>query len=278
MKLTSSLVALAIATAASMALVPACGASGDGDSGDLQSDTGLGDGELVDSAPKLTIDVEPASASLTVALGGTTTQVYQAFAIAQDGTKTEVTTSCTFSLDDPTFGAFTGPKLGAAPHGGTTKVVATCKQGVGNADLAIKLTGSVKAPDAPANASDLFAAAVSSADPTKTPAIEYPLQGAVAPLNIPSVDAQWTTAGNDLFHLSFSSKYVAVDYFTKSADGQLTETDWKNVAKSAAGQTVSVVVEGMIVASPGQKYASAATQLHLSTDTIDITELYYWAS
>src|SRR5262249_8152706 len=122
-----ALVTLAIAGAACLALVPACGASGDG-GGDLESDTGIVDGELVDSGPKFTIDVEPPSASLTVALGATTAQIYQAFAIAVDGTKTEVTASCTWSLDDPSFGAFTGAKLGAAPHGGTTKVIATCKQ------------------------------------------------------------------------------------------------------------------------------------------------------
>jgi hypothetical protein len=274
---TFGLVAFALAGAASIALVPACGASGDG-GGDLQTDTGIVDGEIIDGGPKFAIDVEPPSASLTIPLGGTTTQSYQAFAIAPDGTKSEVTTTCTWSLDDPSYGSFAGAKLGAAQHGGTTKVIATCKQGIGSSDLTIKLTGAINAPDAPTNAAALFTAAVSSADPTKTPTVEYPLQGAVAPLNIPSIDAQWTTAGNDLFHLSFASKYVAVDYYTKSADGAFTEADWKNVAKSAAGQTLSVVVEGLVVASPAQKYASASTQVHLSTDTIDNTALYYWAS
>lgn len=270
----SGLVSMAIGV---IALATACGSS-DKSGGDLNGDTGVVDGVVQDTAPTLTIDVEPPSASLSVPLGGSATQSYQVFALAADGTKTEVTTSCTFALDDPTYGAFTAAKLTAAPHGGTTKVNATCPQGIGSSALEIKLTGSVKSPDAPPNAPDLFKSAVSAADPSRSPKIEYPLADAVAPLNLPSIDVQWSASGSDLFHLSFTSKYVAVDYYTKSADGQLTEADWKIVAKSAAGDALSIIVEGLTVASPGSKYTSSATTFHLSHDTIDNTALYYWAS
>jgi hypothetical protein len=115
-------------------------------------------------------------------------------------------------------------------------------------------------------------------DPSKTPSIEYPLDQAVAPANFPPVDAQWTTAGNDLFHLNLKSKYLNVDLYTAGADEQIDPTLWTTVLESSAGNPLAFSVEGLLQAAPQTRYAGTPVSLQISTDTINNTTLYWWAS
>jgi hypothetical protein len=124
----------------------------------------------------------------------------------------------------------------------------------------------------------LFGSAASGSDATHTPTIEYPLDGAVAPVNLPAIDAQWTAAKNDLFHLMLRSSSVSIDLYTLDADVQLDDASWAAVALSAAGDTLAVTVEGMAQASPSTKYVSAPVAVRMSRDKISDTTLYYWAS
>ena len=278
-KLLSPLVALVIVGFAIVPLMPAC-TSASGAGGDLVDDTGAGETTPVDDGSiSATITVDPPSVSLTVPLGGSTTQSYRAYATAA-GATTEVTDKCSFILGDPSFGAFLGAKLTAAPRGGTTQVIAHCPGAAtdGTSDLTIKLTGVVKSADAPANAPDLFAAAKPSSDASKSPSIEYPLDGAIAPLNLPSIDTQWTKGAGDLFHLQLASKFVAIDYYTKGDDAQLTDGDWRAVSRTAAGDVLAITVEALATATPTDKFTSGKVTVRLSTDVIDDTAIYYWAS
>ena len=59
----------------------------------------------------------------------------------------------------------------------------------------INLVGSVVVPPAPADAPDQFGAATVGTDAARTPAIEYPLEHAVSPRNMPPIEAQWTEEG-----------------------------------------------------------------------------------
>ena len=274
---SSRAVVLFLVSACALApLVPACGASGSGDT-TLDPDTG-GVDVVDDTRPTIgDLSVEPKTATVTVPLGGAGAQTYQAFA-TKDGVKTDVTSTCGWTVGDASFGAFAGAKLAVSPRGGETTVIATCSGASASSALTVKVTGTIKAPDAPANSSDLFAAAKLGTDATRKPAIEYPLDTAVAPLNIPSVDAQWTKAGSDLFHLQLASKYLTVDYFTKSDDGTLADADWHTVARTAAGDTLTFTVEGLTIAAPTDKFASTPAALRMSTDVIDDTAIYYWAS
>lgn len=86
------------------------------------------------------------------------------------------------------------------------------------------------------------------------------------------------TAQNDLFHLSWTSKHIAIDLYTLSADAQFADDVWTNVANSASGDAITISVEGIVQASPATKYANAPITLVMSHDIIDNTAIYWWAS
>lgn len=267
--------ALALATAA---LAPVCSCSDGGSaatasggtSGDT-SGTGGGDGHYD------AVTVEPKAVTLSVPLGGSATQSYQAFAIIS-GQKTDISDTCEWSVSQ-TFGSMSGATLTAADRGGVTQVTATCNSVTGSSDLTIDLTGTfIVGPSTPANAPEIFGAAQAGSDAARAPAILYPINGAVAPLNIPPIDVQWTAAQNDLFHVAFLSSHLAVNLYTTDLSGLLSEVDWGAVAGTAEGEDLTIQVEGLAQADPSMKFAGSGAKLTMSHDTIDKTALYYWAS
>lgn len=257
----------------------ACGSDDDGTASNFgNGGKGGGAGDAQSDAPSWdSVTVEPPTATLTIALGQTGTQAYQAFG-EKNGQKSEITTECSWGIDQ-TFGSFASPgSLSAKPKGGETNVVATCGGSQGTSKLTIELTGSVVLPTAPTGIEALFAAATAGTDPNLTPVIEYPLSGAVAPRNIPSVEAQWSAAGNDAFKVSIAGTYLAIDIYSGAPEAQLADADWTSVVESANGGAVTYTVEGLSTAAPATKYASAGASLTLSTDRIDDTAIYWWAS
>jgi hypothetical protein len=224
------------------------------------------------------ISVVPPMASLTVPVAGSVTQAYTVFADVSGMTHVDVTSQCTLSVADPTLGGFMGATFASASRGGDTTVTGKCGGGQGTATLHLTLKGWILGMGAPSSSPTLFASATVGTDPTRTPALQYPLDKAVAPLNIPPIDSQWTTAQNDLFHLSWTSPHMAIDLYTLSADAQFDPTIWTNVAASGAGDAISIAVEGLQQAQPSTKYVSAPITLNMSHDQIDNTAIYWWAS
>ncbi len=239
--------------------VAACGGSGDDGSGTYAS-----------------VEVEPEFASVTVSLGGTTTQEYRVFGV--NGSKrTDITSTCTLAID-PDFGTFAAATATVVAHGGKANVGATCGDQSGAAVLAVNLVGSVVMPPAPANAPDLFNSAVAGNDAARTPAIEYPIDNAVSPKNMPAIEVQYTKADNDLFHVRLASTFLNIDVYTTSLEAMLPETEWEAVIGTAAGDNIVIGVEGLQQASPATKYESTEVKVVVSRDNIDKTSIYYWAS
>jgi hypothetical protein len=228
------------------------------------------------------IELDPPSATLAVPLGGTGTQPYQVFGIA-GGKRTEITDQCTLAID-PLFGSVASAVVSVGPHGGKTTVAATCVDPTSaasltaTAQLLVNLTGTILTPGTPSNAPALFGAATVGADPNLTPTVEYPLDHAVTPRNLPPIEAQWTAAGNDLFHLALTSSFAAVDVYTTDVQATLATTDWDQLTNTAAGGTLGLRVEALVQAAPTTKYASAPITIAVSRDTINKTAIYYWAS
>jgi Tol biopolymer transport system component len=267
-----SLLGLALAVAA---VTPAC--SGDGKATSSSSSSNAGGSGGAGGGAASSVIVEPESVTLTVPLGGSATQTYQAFTDI-GGKKTDITDTCSFSID-PAFGNMVGPKLVALPHGGATQVIADCGKATGKSALTVKLVGDVSAgASTPENAADIFKAAQTTDDPARKPSIVYPLDKAIAPLNIPAIDVQYLAAQNDLFHVSIASTNLEVNLYTTDISAALSEADWVSVASTAAGDSLTIAVEGLSQAAPGQKYRSADVTFRLSHDTVDKTALYYWAS
>jgi hypothetical protein len=258
--------------AAGLAAGLACG------NGDNSAFDGGADGSL-DGAPTYTnVVVDPPDATLTVPLTGGATQDYKAYADTGGQTHVDVTAQCAFKVTDTTLGTFAGATFDSAARGGDTVVTATCGSAQGTANLHLLLKGWILGSGAPNDSPTTFANATSGNDPAHTPAVEYPLDKAVAPLNIPSIDTQWTSAQDDLFHLSWTSTHLALDLYTTQADAQLADDVWKNVAATAAGEAVTITVEGLVQAQSSTKYASAPIVLNMSHDIIDNTAIYWWAS
>ncbi len=222
------------------------------------------------------VEVSPPTATLTVALGGTATQDYTVFGV-RGSTRRDLTAKCVLTLD-ASFGSFAGARVTVQPRGGKAEVRAACGALSGTGELIVNLTGTVVGPGAPPNAGDIFGGATPGSDPARTPVIEYPIDRAVSPRNIPSIEMQWKAAGNDLFHVSLTSSHGVVHVYTTDVEATLSAVDWEAVAGTAAGEDLQITVEGLAAAAPTTRYASTTTKLTMSTDKVDDTAIYYWAS
>jgi Tol biopolymer transport system component len=224
------------------------------------------------------VKVLPADSSLSVPLGGTATQTYQVIGEGSGG-ETDVTSQCTISVD-PAFGQANAAIVTVGPHGGVAAVTALCNGITGGATLTVNVTGSVTlGSNTPANAAQLFASATLGADPASAPTVQYPIDKAVAPLNLPPIEVQWAAGGTtNLFHITMTSSHQAIDIYTSDLQATLSADQWSAVAGTAAGESLAIVVEALDQAAPATKYASTATSLVMSHDTIDTSAIYYWAS
>ncbi|HEY0194711.1 MAG TPA: hypothetical protein VGC42_26545, partial [Kofleriaceae bacterium] len=186
------------------------------------------DGSTYDS-----VVIEPADASVNIMLGGMATQAYQVFGL-KGSDKTEITAKCQLSID-PDFGAFSGATVTVASRGGKAPVDALC----GNAQattvyLDVHMSGAIVDPTAPANSGDLFGGATAGTDDARKPKIEYPVDKAVSPRNIPAIEIQYTAAGNDLFHIALTSSHGTIDVYTTTPQQKLDPAAWASVANTAS--------------------------------------------
>jgi hypothetical protein len=222
------------------------------------------------------IELDPAVATLTVPLGGTAVQDYKVYGVSA-GARTDITARCSLSID-PSFGTFVDASVTVNPRGGKTPVLASCEMRTGQGMLVVNLIGDVIGPNTPPDAPQTFGNATLGTDPARTPVLEYPIDQAVSPRNIPSIEMQWTAAANDLFHITLTSTFATINVYTTSVEATLTAADWESLASTVAGDTLSFTVEGLAQATPGTKFAGAASVVTMSNDNIDKTAIYYWAS
>ena len=248
-----------------LALLCACGHHHDG---------GDGDAGLTFSA----IHVKPDAATLVVPLGGTATQDYTV--LGTDSTRrARHHGELHARRSTATFGTFANATLTA---------VAARRHDAGHRDLrrehrerdAARSTSTGTRSSAPR--ADQLRSAVrhrdARHDAANTPAIEYPIDQAVAPLNIPAIEIQYTTASNDLFHIHLASTYASLDVYTTDPQNTFSDADWIAIANTAVGDKLVITVEGLVQAAPATKYASTPVTFNLSHDTIDTSAIYWWAS
>lgn len=221
------------------------------------------------------LELEPATAILSVPIGGTVAQEYVVYGVA--GTERTPVTGCAFAVA-PGLGQFFEGRLIVPDRGGRGTVTATCAQGTATSMLQVNVSGRILLPGAPENARDLFAAASFVTDAARTPVIEYPLQGAVSPKNIPPIETQWTAAGNDLFRIFLESRYLSLEVYSASPEAMLPEEAWRAIAATAAGESLRFTIDALARATPTTKYRSAPVAIEMTTDTIDETAIYWWAS
>ena len=271
---------LGVVISAGLLLLAGCSDSvGDSRSGDSQTAQVDAGQAQPDAAAFSSIDIQPARLETTVQVGANATQTFSVTAVINGQTE-DITAECSFFLGDSAAGSFVGSTLTLLPRSTNTEITASCRGVQGTAPLLVSLDGTFTLGDAPSNSAELFASATVIADSEKlrTPRIEYPLDDAVAPRNIPQVEAQWTAADNDLFHLRIRGPRLAIDVYTTEVEFQLDQASWLLLADSSAGETITYSVEGTEVDAPEEKFVSDEVKLRLSRDRINETALYYWAS
>jgi Tol biopolymer transport system component len=221
--------------------------------------------------------IQPATATVAVSIDATATQAYTVLATTGSGT-VDVTASCPLTVD-PTFGTIASGVMTVLPKGGTTAVTASCEGVTATSSLTVDLGGTiVTGSDTPPDAPQLFGSATLGSDAALAPTIQYPVNNAVAPLNLPPMEMQWATGSNDLFHISLTSTDASVDVYTSDPQATLSAAEWNAIVNTAVGQNLTITVEGLVQAMPATKYASVPVSLALSSDTIDTSAIYYWAS
>jgi hypothetical protein len=247
---------------------------------------GSGDGAM--HLPGLmSIDVSPASASLTITNATAATQPFTALGHFSDGHSEDVTARVGWSLTDPGIGTFDamGGFTSATTRGGHATVTASDGQVAGTADLLVKLvTSRVSSDDgstAPADSASHFAGATE--DPTLAPALAYPLDGALVPHNLGLLEVQWKKPGTapDLFEVSFESDTIDLKIYTNAAPpggGRLSlkPEEWFALADTVSGSKVQVQVRGAVTATPGKAGTSTAAMLQIGSDDV-VGGIYYFA-
>ncbi|EYF02889.1 TolB family protein [Chondromyces apiculatus] len=266
---------LAVATAAA---IPACSCSGEDEGSSNSSGTGGSGGDGGSDPVASAVRIDPPSVVLEVDFNGPApTQAYRAFATI-DGQEVEVTADCTWSAS-PGFGLMSGATLTTALRGGEGEVTASCSGASGSSELLLNLSGELIAGGAtPGNAPELFEGATPTDDATRAPSMVYPLDGAIAPRNLPPVDMQWLTGQNDLFRIHLAATHLDLDLYTSDVSLMLAEGDWGKVAETVAGEDLTIEVEALLQADPSAKFGAPPVRFRISHDILDKTAIYWWAS
>lgn len=133
-------------------------------------------------------------------------------------------------------------------------------------------------PDAPANAPALFGGATVASDPAKDPAIVYPSDETMFPINVSHIHHEWVPGGtNDLFRLKFEGPKTTVTIYTKNKQWEPTDEQWDWIAESNRGDSVKLTVTALDTTAPATAYASKGiTELFSGAEVPGA--IYYWST
>jgi hypothetical protein len=246
-----------------------------GASKDNEDNLPITDGDPVDTSTGetsmgATLRIEPAEILLTTTLDGTSTSA----TIKAFENDKEVTAS--YTLGDPSIATIDGSTVGKAKHGGVTTITGRTPTASGDAVLKVKLIGDSFVAPADATTKAAFDGATLKADPTKAPAIEYPLDKAIVPRNVPPMEVQWSATDATQWRVHFQTKdTLDLVVYSKTREALLPSAAWSIVTESAAGEEVTITVDGL---GPSGLYASAPVTVKVARDRIDDTSIFYWES
>lgn len=251
-------------------VIGACnGANGDGQD-NLPTTDATGVDTTIAETAMATLRIEPAEVVLTTTLDGTSTSAtLKAF-------ENDKEVAATYTLGDPSIASMTGSTVGGAKHGGVTTITGRTADASGDAVLKVKLIGDSFLAPADATTKAAFDATTPKSDPSKAPAIEYPLAGAIVPRNVPPMEVQWSATDATSWRVHFKTKdTLDLVVYSKSREALLPAAAWTTLSESAAGEDVEITVDGL---GPSGLYASAPVTIKVARDRIDDTSIFYWES
>ena len=234
-----------------------------------------------------TIQITPATATLTTANDTPVTQAYTAMATFADGTTMDVTNVAYWSLEAPQLATFTGASLMTTGLPGITNVHASWNGGDAQSKLTVSVERDRLVTGAPTNAPQLFTAATESS--ALAPTILYPADDSAMPPNIGDFEMHWQqNGGANLYQVTLTSALVQINLYSQGSPGtssgtfwtalsSATTNDWTTLANDARGSTFKATVRGLNTASPSTAGTSTAITIRLSNNDL-MGGIYYWSS
>jgi hypothetical protein len=134
---------------------------------------------------------------------------------------------------------------------------------------------------APAGAATLFGDATrnpAGSNAANEPAIVYPSNETMFPVNVSRIRFEWTEPGADLaYELRFEGDETNVSIFTIGGSWSPTEEEWDWVAESNRGGAVKFTVSALDPAEPAQVWTSGTIDVFFSDAAVP-GAVYYWST
>jgi hypothetical protein len=236
------------------------------------------DVQLAPLGDLVAIEVTPAEA--TVDAPGRVEFV--ALGTMADGQVRDVTSEVRWTVDERAPGDFEAPgryrASGAA--GGHLAVTAEGGGVTGRAALTVVLTATIVDPafPPPPGGVELFASgATIGSEATRSPAMIYPEDGALAPRDLERLLFQWTTGqNNDVFQLAFDSDVLHLRVYTAADRWRPDDAAWGWIRDSAAGGEVVLTITAARLADSTMLYRGTPIALAFSRRPAGGT-IYFWS-
>ena len=222
----------------------------------------------------------PADTTVTLPGGAPTTVDYHAEIDGTDGSRSDVTATTTFTIDDATIGSFGGSGATlTVTKAGKTNVRASASGMSAATTITVSDPVVIVTPGTPTGAPGDFGG---PDDPSYAPTWVYPSDGVLVPPNMNTLEFHFLPGKSTLFELKFRGAAVDLTvYFGCTAVGSgcvysPDATAWTYLAEGGRGKDpVRYTLRGVDGSSPGG-VGSAATQ-SISFGQENITGgIYYW--
>ncbi|HEY5934261.1 MAG TPA: hypothetical protein VIU61_06500, partial [Kofleriaceae bacterium] len=228
----------------------------------------------------VSITVEPENATLEYT-GTPITLDYQAIGHYADGHEAPIPDAVfTLDADGALLGNFSAAQFEATGvAGGKGGVLAQAGSQTGSTSVIVVVHRVIVGPGVPPNSGDNFPENPPAGP--NSPALVYPLDGAIMPASVKSPDAQWEgpNADGDLYRVRVTTgAFATVDTIlaagpTFKLDNQLSDADWSMLVKSAGAGPITFDVAHWNQASG----ANGGTPRTVRMVNADVTgAIYYW--
>jgi len=248
----------------------ACSPSGDDDDDDGGS------------SDATSIAIEPANPTVVVVNGSADAVVFTARVTYPDGS-TEVLDEAGWTLDIPNLGslsATTGKFVASGQRAGAGTVTVNALGLSSQTTLTVRIEDEHFGDGVPADVADRFSGTPITGDPA-SPALLYPLDGAIVPSTLAPPDVQWEGGvAGDIYRVTIdaglarTTAYVLHDGVDFRYDWIVNAASWTALKASSAGNPVNFVIDRWVPAT-GMVYSS-------STHVVSVVQanvsgaIYYW--
>jgi hypothetical protein len=233
------------------------------------------------------LELLPANPVVEVTRAMRPTVTFRAVGRQRDGRTRELTGGVRFTLDDRRLGALTDASGVFTPSGvgGQTAVrVSTVDGSALNAQttLTVNARGTFEGPGVDAMARMRLDDVTPTGAAMMAPSVDYPLEGAVMPVNVYAPNVQWSPrqpmAGvGDLYRVRLTRPHAVLEAYLVHGMGfthawQPPQEAWALFAQSDVGQPIEVRVR---VLSRGTVFESARASFR-TVDGVTAGSVYYW--